>query len=283
MSDIQKKERIRLWVQILFTALTNGYVMGFLDGKIYKGSSKRFCVPGLNCYSCPGAVASCPIGSLQAVLGSHQYQFSFYVIGCLMVIGSLCGRFVCGWLCPFGLVEDLLYKIPGFRKIKKVPFDRTLRYLKFILLAVFVIALPMWVTGIGGTGDPWFCKWICPSGTLFAGIPLLSMNEGLRQTIGFLFGWKMLLLLAIVILAVKISRPFCRYLCPLGAIYGIFNRFSLYQYLIDVEKCVKCGLCGKECPMGVEIYKQPDSPECIRCGKCIHVCPHEAIHTSCKK
>ena len=72
-------ERMRLWVQVMFTALTNGYVLGFLDGKIYKGSSKRFCVPGLNCYSCPGAVGSCPIGSLQAVLGSSKYQFSFYV------------------------------------------------------------------------------------------------------------------------------------------------------------------------------------------------------------
>ena len=284
MNHLQKKkERIRLWVQVLFTALTNGYVIGFLEGKIYKGSSKRFCVPGLNCYSCPGAIGSCPIGSLQAVLGSHQYQFSFYVIGCLMVIGSLAGRFVCGWLCPFGLVQDVLYKIPFLKKIKKVPFDKELRYLKYMILLVFVIALPLFVTGIGGTGDPWFCKWICPAGTLFAGIPLISMNEGLRRTIGFLFGWKMLILLAVVILSVKISRPFCRYLCPLGAVYGIFNRFSLYQYKVDVEKCVECGLCGKECPMGVEIHKQPDSSECIRCGKCIHVCPHGAIFASCKK
>lgn len=200
-----------------------------------------------------------------------------------MVIGSLAGRFVCGWLCPFGLVQDVLYKIPFLKKIKKVPFDKELRYLKYMILLVFVIALPLFVTGIGGTGDPWFCKWICPAGTLFAGIPLISMNEGLRRTIGFLFGWKMLILLAVVILSVKISRPFCRYLCPLGAVYGIFNRFSLYQYKVDVEKCVECGLCGKECPMGVEIHKQPDSSECIRCGKCIHVCPHGAIFASCKK
>lgn len=272
-------ERMRLWVQVMFTALTNGYVLGFLDGKIYKGSSKRFCVPGLNCYSCPGAVGSCPIGSLQAVLGSSKYQFSFYVIGFLMIVGSLAGRFVCGWLCPFGLVQDLLYKIPFVKKVRKVPFDKQLRCLKYVILVVFVILLPVLVTGIGGTGDPWFCKWICPSGTLFAGIPLISMNENLRQTIGFLFGWKMMILLTIIILSVKISRPFCRYLCPLGAIYGIFNRFSLFHYEVDVENCVECGMCEKECPMGIRIYQVPNSPECIRCGKCVQVCPRGAVCT----
>ena len=100
----KQRKHLRLWVQVLFTALTNGYVIGFTEGKIYRGTSKKLCVPGLNCYSCPGAVGSCPIGSLQAVLGSKNYKFSFYVIGFLMIFGSLMGRFVCGWLCPFGLV-----------------------------------------------------------------------------------------------------------------------------------------------------------------------------------
>lgn len=118
------RANIRLCVQIVFAALTNGYLIGFMEGKIYQGPSKKFCVPGLNCYSCPGAVASCPIGSLQAVLGSNNYKFSFYIIGFLMIVGSLFGRFICGWLCPFGLVQDLLYKIPFVKKIKKVPFDK---------------------------------------------------------------------------------------------------------------------------------------------------------------
>lgn len=278
---IKRAERIRLWVQVLFTALTNGYALGFLEGKIYKGSSKRICVPGLNCYSCPGAVGSCPIGSLQAVLGSSKYQFSFYVIGFLMVVGSLGGRFVCGWMCPFGLIQDLLHKIPFLKKVKKPPFDRQLRYLKYVILVVFVIILPMTVTGIGGNGDPWFCKWICPSGTLLAGLPLISMNEGLRQTVGLLFGWKTLILLIVIVASVKISRPFCRYVCPLGAIYGIFNKFSLLQYHVDAEKCIQCGLCEKECPMAIRVDQTPDSPECIRCGKCIHVCPKNAVSQNC--
>lgn len=278
MGKIHKvTDRVRLCVQILFTALTNGYAIGFLEGKIYQGDSKKICVPGLNCYSCPGAIASCPIGSLQAVLGSSRYQFSFYIIGFLMVIGSLMGRFVCGWLCPFGMVQDLLYKIPFIKKIRRVPFDRQLRYLKYVIFAVFVVGMPILITGIGGTGDPWFCKLICPSGTLLAGIPLMISNPALRQAAGLLFGWKMLVLLLILILSLMICRPFCRYLCPLGAVYGIFNRFSLYRYEVDAVKCTRCGRCRKECGMDIKVYEQPNSAECIRCGKCMQICPEGAI------
>lgn len=271
---------IRLCVQIAFTALTNGYLLGFMKGKIYQGSTKRLCVPGLNCYSCPGAVGSCPIGSLQAVLGSRDFKFSFYVIGFLMIIGSLMGRFVCGWLCPFGLIQDLLYKIPFVKKIRSLPFDRYLRWLKYIILAVFVIALPLLLTGYSGYGNPWFCKLICPSGTLLGGIPLIATNPSLQKAVGFLFGWKMSILILIIVLSILSYRPFCKYLCPLGAIYGIFNRFSLYRYEVDAHKCNQCGLCHKKCDMDIKVYEKPNSAECIRCGKCIKTCPKGAIHAS---
>ena len=277
------KSNLRLTVQIVFTALTNGYFLGFAKGKIYQGDSKQLCVPGLNCYSCPGAVGSCPIGSLQAVLGSRNFKFSFYIIGFLMMIGAFIGRFVCGWLCPFGLVQDLLYKIPGIKKIKKVIFDKQLRYLKFIILVVFVIIMPLTLTNYAGDGNPWFCKLICPSGTLFAGIPLVSMNSSLRRIIGPLFTWKVFILVSTVILSIKIYRPFCKYLCPLGGIYGLFNNYSLYKYEVDYDKCTKCGLCEKKCDMNVAAYKTPNSAECIRCGKCIEVCPKKAISTTFSK
>lgn len=283
MKNTTKKKadgKLRLMVQVLFTALTNGYLLGFAKGNIYQGTSKRICVPGLNCYSCPGAIGSCPIGSLQAVIGSKNYKFSFYVIGFLMIVGSLMGRFVCGWLCPFGLVQDLLYKIPFLKKINKVPFDAYLRWLKYLILVIFVFAMPMLLTGVGGYGTPWFCKLICPSGTLLGGIPLASSNPGLQRTIGFLFGWKMGILLLILFFSIVLYRPFCKYLCPLGAIYGIFNRFSLYRYEIDQAKCTKCGVCSKKCQMQVKVYETPNSPECIRCGKCIQVCPHKAVSSS---
>ena len=105
--------------------------MGFFQGKIYQGPSKKICLPGLNCYSCPGAVASCPIGSLQAVISSRNFKFSFYVVGFMVFIGAIFGRFVCGWLCPFGLLQDLLHKIPFPKKIKTFKGDKLLRNLKF--------------------------------------------------------------------------------------------------------------------------------------------------------
>jgi hypothetical protein len=116
-------------VQIGFTAVTNGYVKGFENGSIYRGSLKSFCVPGLSCYSCPGALGSCPIGAVQAVIASRNFSVSYYLAGFFLAVGAILGRFVCGWLCPFGLAQDLLYKIPFGRKITAVRGDRYLRFL----------------------------------------------------------------------------------------------------------------------------------------------------------
>ncbi len=275
-----KRERLRPWVQAAWFALTNGYASGFLQGKIYKGSSKSYCVPGLNCYSCPGALGACPIGSLQAVMGSGKFKISCYVFGFLLFFGMTLGRFICGWLCPFGWVQDLLYKIPLFKKKKNMPGHKKLRWLPLAILIGFVLALPMLVTGVTGMGDPWFCKYICPSGLLFGGIPLTAVNEGLRAAIGPLFQWKSLILLAVVLLSIKYSRPFCKYVCPLGAIYGCFNPISLYRLKVDESACVHCGKCQKTCPADIPVWEQPNGMDCIRCGKCRDACPTGAISST---
>lgn len=270
-------KKLRLWVQIGFTALSNGYVSGFTKGKIYTGGTKALCVPGLNCYSCPGALGSCPIGSLQAVLGSRDYKFSFYIIGFLMLTGVALGRFVCGWLCPFGMFQDLLYKIPFVKKMKRLPGDSWLCRLKFIILAVFVVILPLFVVDIIGQGSPWFCKLICPSGTLTAGVPLVILNPGLQSAVGWLYAWKIVILLGIVLLSIMVYRPFCRYLCPLGAIYGWFNPFAFYRFQIDEAACTTCKICQKVCKLDIPVWEKPNSVECIRCGDCKKSCPHRAI------
>ena len=267
-------------VQLAFTALTNGDAAGFAKGSIYKGPGEFICLPGLNCYSCPGALGSCPIGSLQAVIGSRSYRFSFYIAGFLLLFGALFGRLVCGWLCPFGLVQDLLYKIPFVKKLRRLPGDRWLKYLKYVILAGFVIVLPLTVLDIVGQGQPWFCKYICPSGTLFAGIPLIASNPPLRAALGWLFTWKAAILAALLLLSLLVYRPFCRYLCPLGAIYGLFNPAALYRFRIDKEKCTGCGACQKACKLDIPIHQTPNSPECIRCGDCRRACPHGAICTA---
>ena len=270
-------KHLRLIVQACFAALTNGYVRGFLEGKIYSGPFKQLCVPGLNCYSCPGALGACPIGALQAVLASRGRKFSFYVLGFLLAVGAVCGRFVCGWLCPFGLFQELLHKIPIPRKIKKLPGDRILRGLKYLVLVVFVIVLPLTAVNLVGMGDPWFCKYICPSGMLFGGIPLSALDSGIRAAAGWLFAWKFLILAAVILLSLLVYRPFCRYLCPLGAIYGLFNPIALVRYEIDRDKCVDCGKCKAGCPMDIDLHREPNSRLCVRCGKCKKNCPTGAI------
>lgn len=271
-------KHLRLIVQACFAALTNGYVRGFVEGKIYSGPLKQLCVPGLNCYSCPGALGACPIGALQAVLGSRGRQFSFYAIGFLVAVGALCGRFVCGWLCPFGLFQELVHKIPFPKKLKKLPGDKFLRMLKYIVLVLFVVILPLTVVNIVGIGDPWFCKYICPSGMLFGGIPLTILDEGIRSAAGMLFAWKFFILAVVILLSIVVYRPFCRYLCPLGAIYGLFNPVALLRYEVDSDKCIDCGKCKQSCPMDIDLHKEPGSKLCVRCGKCKKNCPTGAIY-----
>ena len=279
----QPSEWPRHGIQLLWALITNSYLAGFLQGRIYEGKLKNLCVPGLNCYSCPGALGSCPIGALQAVIGSRNYQWAFYVSGFLIFVGALVGRFVCGFLCPFGLIQDLLHKIPFPKKLRTFRGDRLLRKLKYAILILFVILLPMFLTDILGQGSPWFCKYVCPSGTLLGGIPLLAGNPALRGAVGWLFTWKIAILVVILVLSVFLYRPFCRYLCPLGAVYGFFNRFALYRFTLNEEQCTHCGACHQVCGLDIDPSKTPNHSQCIRCGKCLDACPHGAICSTWQK
>lgn len=264
-------------VQAFWALLTNSYLLGFVQGKIYKGKLKNLCVPGLNCYSCPGALGACPIGAMQAVIGNWNFRFAFYVAGFLMFVGALTGRFVCGWLCPFGLIQDLLNKIPFARKIGTFKGDKLLRKLKYLIFAVFVILLPLVLVDVLGQGAPYFCKLICPAGTLEGGIPLVLLNRSMQSALGGLYVWKNVLLLITVILSILIYRPFCKYICPLGAVYSVFNPLSVFRYRVDKQKCTDCGACAKACKMQVDPVKNANHPECIRCGACKKACPVKAI------
>ncbi|MEY8320524.1 4Fe-4S binding protein [Lachnospiraceae bacterium 46-61] len=264
-------------IQISSTVLFNGYIIGFQKGKIFTGKSKMLCVPVLNCYSCPGALGACPIGSLQTALGARNRHFPFYVLGLLMLFGIVLGRLICGFLCPFGLVQDLLYKITS-TKINITPkIDKPARYIKYVILFITVILLPAFVITKSGITPPYFCKYICPAGTLGGGISHLLVNPSLRQVAGILFQWKMLVLLLVIILSILIHRPFCRYICPLGAFYSFFNRFSFYQMYLDKSKCIDCKKCEQNCTMAVQVTQNINSAECIRCGKCKSICPTHAI------
>lgn len=279
---MDKKNSANEWkrhkIQTLWALFTNSYLAGFIQGKIYRGSLKNLCVPGLNCYSCPGAIGACPIGAIQAVIGSWNFKFAFYVAGFLMFAGAVMGRFVCGWLCPFGLIQDLLHKIPFPKKITTFRGDKLLRKLKYIVLVLFVILLPMFLVDILGQGAPYFCKFICPAGTLEGGIPMVLLNKSMHSAIGWLYAWKNLLLAVTIFLSIIIYRPFCKYICPLGAIYSVFNPVSVFRYRVDRDKCTHCRTCAKVCKMQVNPLENANDLECIRCGACKKSCPAKAIH-----
>ena len=263
----------RRLVQVICAVLYNCNFTGFAKGTIYKGDVKGVCVPGLNCYSCPGAIGSCPLGSLQTALLSSKYKAPYYVLGLLLLFGVILGRIVCGFLCPFGLLQELLYKIPS-KKLKKNSWTRRLSLLKYVILLVFVIIIPLVYL------VPGFCKYICPAGTLEGGVWLVAMNERLRVLIGGLFTWKMLVLVIILASAIFVFRSFCRFLCPLGAFYGLFHRVSSMGVQVDESKCNGCNACIHHCKLDV---KKVGDAECIQCGECIGSCSKCAIHIGRKK
>ena len=275
----QAISRSRTWIQAGATFLTNMHLPNFLKGQLYQGPGKKLCVPGLNCYSCPAASGACPIGAFQAVVGSSKFSFSYYVTGFLILLGVLLGRFICGFLCPFGWFQELLHKIPSKKfSTKKL---KALTWLKYAILLLMVVLLPMLLVNDVGMGDPYFCKYLCPQGVLEGAIPLSLANSGIRSALGSLFAWKFTILLTVIVLSVLFYRPFCKWLCPLGAFYALLNKASLLQMKVDKGRCISCGKCARVCKMDVDVTKTPNHSECIRCGMCVNACPTNAVSFRC--
>ena len=270
---LKLKPSKRKLIQLYFALLFNANFKGFTSGNIYQGQSKQVCVPGINCYSCPGAVGACPLGSLQGSFSADRSTL-FYVGGILLLYSILFGRMICGWLCPFGFIQELLHKIPT-PKLKKSPVTRLLSWLKYVILVFFVFIVPI-MYAFRDIPLPTFCKYICPAGTLEGGIGLLSnaVNDSYFAMLGPLFTWKFLLLVSILVGCVFVFRLFCRFLCPLGALYGIFNRISVFGIKLDRKTCVDCGKCVSHCKVDI---RHVGDQECVSCGECIPVCPTNAI------
>ena len=265
-----KRRLIQLYSALLF----NSYLKGYITGDIFKGATKNFCTPGLNCYSCPGAVTSCPLGALQNSFSASNKTAPYYMLGIIMLYGIIFGRWICGWLCPFGLLQDLLHKIKT-PKLKKNRATRVLSFFKYVILVLFVAVIPL-LYMFRDFPLPAFCKYICPAGTVGGAIGLLinPNNGGMFAMLGPLFTWKFALAVSIIVGTVFIYRMFCRFICPLGALYGFFNKFSLFGIKLEKDKCINCGKCISVCEM--DIHHVGDH-ECINCGKCIGVCPTKAI------
>ena len=265
----------RKLMQLYFALLLSANVQNFATGSINQDKTKILCAPGINCYSCPGAIGACPVGSLQASFSSTNHTSIYYVVGILLLYCVLFGRMICGWACPFGLIGELLYKIKS-PKLKKSPVTRILSFFKYVVLVFFVLIVPI-LYGIRQVPLPAFCKYICPVGTIEGGLGLLSVkaNESnLFPLLGPLFTWKFLLMISVVVGSVFIFRLFCRFICPLGGLYGLFNKFSMFGVKVDKEKCTQCNLCVAHCKCDI---KHVGDQECISCGECIDICPTKAI------
>ncbi|NLB73144.1 MAG: 4Fe-4S binding protein [Firmicutes bacterium] len=242
-------------VQLASLAFANSYVLSLL---------KSCPAPILNCHACPLAVMACPIGSLQHFIG--QRRFPFALVGFFTVIGALVGRMACGWACPFGFLQDVLFKIRlGRKKLQEkagIGAWKAARYPIFVGLVLI---------GAFATGEPLFCK-LCPAGGLEAGLPLVAIDPSIRAMAGPLFIVKMAIVLVFIVTAILIKRPFCRFICPLGTIYSPFNKVSHVQLQVDKELCNRCGACRAACPVNIDPYLDANSKDCIRCLECTS-CP----------
>lgn len=260
----------RLYVQIAAAIITNSF---FLAPVL-----KYIPCPSLNCYACPLAAFACPVGTLQhfIIIG----LFPFFLLSLISIVGLVLGRWACGYLCLFGLLQDLLGKLGKAR----ASLPGWLSYGRYLSLLALAVALPAFLN------EPWFCK-LCPAGTLEAGLPivgqafvkakLLGQYSQFWGMVGWLFAVKLVILLGFVLASLFVKRPFCRTFCPLGAIFGLFNRASLIQISYD-RSCETKADCRKVCPVDIDIRKDPSSPDCIRCLQCT-VCPGVSSNLSKSK
>lgn len=262
----------RRLTQISSAVLSNSYLGTFYTKAVNTNALKGVCIPFLNCYACPVALFACPIGTLQHFMAIHA--FPYYLAAFIALIGLTVGRMACGWVCPFGLLQDLMHKIPS----PKFTVPVYLRYMKYPILILLVLFLPY------ATGDLWFSK-LCPAGTLTAGLPWSLWNPTdpstgrlvLPNGPGMFFYLDLLILAGFLVWFVLSKRPFCKTTCPMGAIFGLFNRFSLIR-LEAVPDCDGCDICREQCPMGLNVSLDADSAECIRCLECTK-CGHVRLMT----
>ncbi len=223
---------------------------------------KHIPIPVINCYSTPSTVFACPVGLLQHFIAIGT--FTFATMGILIIFGALIGRWTCGWLCPFGFLQEFIYHAP----IKKISIPRWTGIFKYLVLFGLVILAPRFITNELGLADTWFCK-VCPVGCLEAGIPVPIVRPDIRYLIGTMYWIKIVILFVTVLIpSLFIKRPFCSVFCPLGAFYGMFNNISLLKLKFNKNKCNSCGLCKRECPIGLDPTKDYGSPDCILCMNC---------------
>ncbi len=244
----------RLWVQIAF-------LLVWLDPLALR--MHTMCSPVFHCYACPLATFACPIGVIAQFSALHM--FPFIAVGLLLLVGVLLGALICGWICPFGLLQDLAAKVPTPRF--KIPL--WMGYFRYVVLIGAVLLIPWF---FGKEHNLFICS-ICPAGGLESGVPLMINAASQGDPIPWPNAIKMTIIAVFVIAIFFTIRPWCRVLCPLGAIFGFFNRFSVFSMKLEEQKCTSCGRCRTLCKYGVQPDKSPNSDNCLRCLECTQCAP----------
>jgi len=253
--------RLRRHIQVASLLVVNSYFLTQLRG---------VCFPVLNCWACPAASFACPLGALQNAVAEGRLAFAlpWYILGSLLVVSAIFGRMMCGWLCPFGLFQELVGKLTR----TKYRLPRAVGYLKYAVLVGLVVVAP-YLTGV-----PWFCK-LCPQGALEGGIFQPLLHAELRPLMGSWWYTKMAILAGVMLAALLFRRPFCHAVCPLGALFSLVSRVSLVRMHYDSEKCTDCGWCVRHCPQGIDPRRELGSHACVGCIECAQ-CPFDAIHVT---
>jgi len=233
--------------------------------------------------------------------------FPWIALASFLIVGVLIGRSLCGWVCPFGFVQDMA----GFIRRKHTDLSSrthdSMVYAKYFVLAIaLLIPITFAVASTAGVSLAYQSAFgvfavapftaVSPSDTLFSTLPktIQSFHISSLQTVGsdFLYGLSILpalfwvqfvIMIGVLIFAVYVPRSWCRYFCPTGAILAIMNRFSFIGLRREPFKCEKAGCreCVEVCPMRVPIleleWDKFSHPECIYCMKCADACGHRAI------
>lgn len=229
--------------------------------------AKWFCNPVLACHSCALSWFACPIGVF--VHFSGYRMFPFLALGTVALFGVLLGRLLCGWVCPFGFLQDLLYRI----RSPKIRLPRWTNAIKYIVLLVTVVAIPF---VFGELTMYSYCR-LCPASALEVTVPrVVTMG---MAAISPMVVVKLAILAGVLALCVISTRGFCRLLCPIGAILAPFNLFSFWRVRAPGGRCISCQACDRVCPTddrpserltrGIDPSRSPD---CVTCHECARVC-----------
>lgn len=239
----------RVWVQTAF-------LLAWLDPMGFR--LHNICGPVFHCYACPLATFACPIGIIAQFGALHV--FPFLAIGTLLIVGGVLGSLICGWVCPFGLLQDVVAKIPT----PKFHLPQWTGYFRYVILVGTVLLVPY----LFGESHPLFICRICPAGALEKAVPDVITQAVTGEKIAWPNAIKITIVIVFLAAMFLTIRPWCRVLCPLGAIFGLLNKFSVFSMQLEDYKCNECKHCHTLCVYGGTPNRDPNDPRCLRCLEC---------------